>query len=255
MPNKIANLFKRLFEPDDAAQPHQPVIVRRKIFQALDELLVRLDGKAIFPHKRVQIRLAAAEQQLQERYQAVFIEGERLRRDISEHLRRERCEWPRDLRVEIELVAAPEADFPAGGVQVLTLSEPATPPSRAPHAWLQAVQGRARQAVYQITKTLTYIGRTESSAKARGSAPHQNDFIFEDEAEGVNTTVSRGHAYIKFDEASGAYHLFDYKSTHGAGVVRAGRLYKATAAAGVQLQEGDELCFGEARVLFFYRNE
>ena len=65
----------------------------------------------------------------------------------------------------------------------------------------------------------------------------------------VNAGVSRRHAHIAFDAASGEHRLCDDRSEHGTGILRRGRLIDVPAGArGIRIQPGDVIVLGEARV-------
>jgi pSer/pThr/pTyr-binding forkhead associated (FHA) protein len=78
----------------------------------------------------------------------------------------------------------------------------------------------------------------------------QNHIAFADEADDINQSVSRAHAHLRVDAASGEVRLHDDGSTHGTRVMREGRTIEvpASSARGVKVKDGDELVFGQARV-------
>ena len=80
----------------------------------------------------------------------------------------------------------------------------------------------------------------------------RNDVVFLESSEKPNSTVSRAHAHIEIDEASGEYRLFDDGSAYGTSVIHNGRLVNVPPAGGrgLRIVPGDEIYVGQARVLF-----
>ncbi len=75
----------------------------------------------------------------------------------------------------------------------------------------------------------------------------RNDVAFAEN----ETSVSREHAVIRYDQQSGRYRLYDTGSQRGTVVFRSGRkLDVPRGSAGVQLRSGDEIHLGNARLLF-----
>jgi predicted component of type VI protein secretion system len=65
----------------------------------------------------------------------------------------------------------------------------------------------------------------------------------------VNQSVSRRHAHIAYEPASGGYRLCDDGSVHGTSVIRnGGAVTVPPGSLGVRLRTGDELVLGEARL-------
>ena len=63
--------------------------------------------------------------------------------------------------------------------------------------------------------------------------------------------MSRAHAHIQYDAATGEYRLFDDNSAYGTSLLREGRMITAPAGGrGIRLESGDELYLGQARVRF-----
>ena len=69
-------------------------------------------------------------------------------------------------------------------------------------------------------------------------------FIGDDE---VSRSVSRAHAHIAFDRATGTYRVFDENSAHGTEVERDGRRIVVPAGRdGLKLRAGDQIHVGRA---------
>lgn len=127
-------------------------------------------------------------------------------------------------------------------------------------ATLVVVQGRAKKERYTIRSgTTVTVGRHDDVTDDRGRVVRHNRVAFldyadpqlDDALQRVHQTVSRAHAHIDFDEATGTFRLVDDQSTWGTSVVREG--YPVPIQVKQQpvvLQDGDLLYFGKACVRF-----
>jgi hypothetical protein len=75
---------------------------------------------------------------------------------------------------------------------------------------------------------------------------------FAESDDAVTTTVSRAHAHIQYDPATGEFRLYDDHSAYGTSLFREGSLIAVPAGAGrgTALRPGDEIYFGQARTRF-----
>ena len=122
-------------------------------------------------------------------------------------------------------------------------------------AWLEVLEGTAYQRAVSISRPEFNIGRTEQVMHHRtGALLRTNHLAFQRPSAGdvVNRSVSRRHARIAATDD--AFLLFDSGSENGTKVERgAATLFVQRAtppSAGIELQDGDVLVFGRARVRF-----
>ena len=92
-----------------------------------------------------------------------------------------------------------------------------------------------------------YIGRLKEVVGDKQGVRRRNDLAFVES----ETTVSREHALIRYDAASGRFRVSDSGSARGTVVFRGGRrLETQRGSAGVLLKSGDEIHVGNARLKF-----
>ena len=101
----------------------------------------------------------------------------------------------------------------------------------------------------------TNIGRVVDVYRSGGMF-RRNDLAFAEDTE-INRSVSREHAHIQFDRATGEYRLFNdrwYARGHGecgTWIVRDGMSQEVHRdSRGTKLEPGDEIHFGRAVVVF-----
>lgn len=236
----------------------EPLELRHAVLDEVERVVERYqDGP---PFNRMVIHALAPDGQARLRFEAAF-EGqtEPLRQAVLRRLAEARLPAPPQLHLSWRLHRLPppelERRFEGRSYFVdLDRSEPAAT------AMLVVVQGRAKKDRYTIKSGMTVtIGRLAEVADERGRLVRRNRVAFLDyedpsldEAEQrLHRTISRAHARIRFDQATGAFRLFDDQSTWGTSVVREG--YPVPIQVRQQpvvLQDGDLLYFGQACVRF-----
>jgi FHA domain-containing protein len=163
------------------------------------------------------------------------------------------------------------ARFTGQGVEVpgsLTLeidedatSEPETPGEYRAKGWTEEVVVPEPQPIVasltmlttgetiQIHQNVFRIGR-EKQPKDRSGRPKPENHLYFGEAE---TSVSRQHAQICFDQTTRDYRLWDIGSTQGTKLLREGmeiEVPKSSRAPGVRVCSGDLIYFGKVGVRF-----
>ena len=80
----------------------------------------------------------------------------------------------------------------------------------------------------------------------------RNDVVFEEGGDEANATVSRAHAHIRFERASGEYRICDDESEYGTRVFRDGKSIEIPGGnrRGERLRAGDEIYLGRACLRF-----
>lgn len=256
---RIDAQMKKLFTSENAvAQGRELIEIQRAILDEVEDrsqLLPR--ARRRFPYNDLLVRIAAPEADRRSAIDLVFIEGDTLQNEIAEHLRSEDIEFAADLRVRVEPMEDPPAEIAAKGFHITyTQREAAKPESKVVPAKrttrFTVLHGHAEQATFEVTRSRIHLGRLPEVLDDRRRPIRRNDVIFHESAEKPNSTVSRAHAHIEYDSASGEFRLFDDGSSYGTSVVRSGRLVNVPAAGGrgLRIDSGDEIYLGQARVLF-----
>ena len=114
--------------------------------------------------------------------------------------------------------------------------------------------GTANVAELRLTKPRTHIGREIDVYRNQGLY-RRNDLAFVEDTE-INRSVSREHAHIRHDRATGEYRLFNDRwyqrgAECGTWIVRDGLSREVHRdPRGTRLEPGDEIHFGRAIVMF-----
>jgi hypothetical protein len=249
-------VFEAPFGATAQAMSDSPEVAEIRI-AVLDEVrkkIQRAGGHALFPYNlvRIQIRAGADER-------GVF-EHEFFRRFFDEEVRKslakESCRFPADLRVTIAASEEPDKWLAVDMLSEETAAPRVEPVPRA--AKLVVASGTANQSEIPLQKARTNIGRLTDVYKAEGLS-RRNDLAFEAD-NAINRTVSREHAHIVYDKASGEYRLFNDRwytrgnkaeNNCGLWIVRDGMGQEVHRdGRGTRLEAGDEIHLGKAIVKF-----
>lgn len=230
----------------------EPLEISRAICnEVISEVVSLGKGRRIFPFNKIAVQLYAPDDKRQAIYEASFIQGHQLKADVIDSLRKENCILHDDLLVEIEIIREPE---PQWAKEIYQLSYSKSQQEAKASAWLSIVRGKAQKKKYQITKLTTFIGRSEE-VKDKGKKLFQrNDIIFLDDSDQINTTVSRRHGRIEYNEPAHEYRVFDTQSRHGVRIERHGQVIEVHGPRGVRLENGDKLYFGQACAQFSFKD-
>jgi hypothetical protein len=232
-----------------SAQSPELLEIRRDILEEIrDAIEPAGQGRNIFPYRAVSIGIAAMDAHQAARYQAAFVESGALERDIRDLLAEAGCAPP---AIAISIAEAPamaSAGRPFEVAYSTAKTEPKPAGASRPAARLIVVRGQADPPRYEIRSDRVNIGRLKEVVGDRDGLRRRNDIAFADS----ETSVSREHAYIRYDRDSGHFRLYDSRSQRGTCVFREGRRLKAPggSASGLRLQSGDEIHLGDARLLF-----
>jgi hypothetical protein len=201
-------------------------------------------GKYVFPYNEIAIRLAAKDDGQRQIFEGTFSEGEALAQDLRELLSEAGCSAPKNLRVILDLDAAPF------GVAYHNRKSVAEQPRTAnrPAAKLTVTKGSADPVELGIAANRVNFGRLKEIVAEKDGLRRRNDLAFD----AAETTVSREHGHIRYDPSSGKFRICDDKSARGISIFRDGRRIGVPRASsrGVQLQTGDEVHLGDARFRF-----
>jgi hypothetical protein len=218
-------------------------------------------GRSVFPYQGIAIRIAAENAEQQELRKGVFTGEDGLESDIKDLLKEAGCSVPSMFPIEVLVV---EDDELAGTTQPFAIEytavqapAPAAAPTAAAHkapsagrppVKLTVLRGTAEPPELSGNLERINIGRLKDVFGERDGLRRRNDIAFAD----TETSVSREHAYIRYQAAEGRFRLYDSGSQRGASVYRDGRRIEVPRGPtrGVQLQSGDEIHLGEALLRF-----
>jgi hypothetical protein len=234
-----------------------PMEIRRAILDDVESRVIAVGGgKRLFPFNRLRVHLLAPEPQVRTELEAVSREGWNLKEEIAARLRERDCPVPPGLAVE---VAFDETAAPAFGERrfwVEYAKTEAAPEVAAARPTLEVtvLKGTATQRVYELAGERVYLGRLDEVVDADGRVRRRNDVAFREEGE-INQTVSREHARIAWDGATGGYWLRAEQNASGTRIYRGGKTIDVSAhdRRGVRLQPGDEVHLGRAVVKIAFR--
>jgi hypothetical protein len=211
-------------------------------------------GRRVFPYNSITVTLAAASPEVRARYEAVLGCTPSLRERILDSVGSTGAEVA---GVDVNLLYAREAqtgwmapDFHvefarlAAAVEVIAPEAPARDPIE-----LTVVHGTTPQPAYSLALARIDLGRGGEVRDTRNHLLRTNHVAFTEGESGVNISVSRRHAHIACESASGDYRIYDDGSAHGTHVLRDGStIVVRSGSRGIRLRDGDEIVLGEARV-------
>ena len=250
---------ERAFGP---AQSDELLLVHRAILEEIEGKIQTVQrGQRLFPYNYLRVRLVSQEPERRALFQAAFAQDRRLESDIRESLQGAGCALPTGFAADVETaeegpkgfeIAYTIRDVPSVPAPV-PAPEPEPPP--APEfvpGRLVVVRGKAARDGYAIEKSRTNIGRMQELTDSQQRIVRRNDVVFEEGGDDANATVSRAHAHIRFDRASGQYRICDDESEFGTRVFRDGRAIEVPAGnrRGEKLRAGDEIYLGRACLRF-----
>lgn len=227
--------------------------IRRDMLEDVrDHIQPKGQGRRLLPYNTISIRIAAANREQRELLEAAFSE-DGVEEDVRELLSEANCRTPAGLTVSVSAfedaeLASSERPFLAEYSNVKGAPVPKLSRNARPHATLTILRGEANVAEYTIQAERVNIGRLKEVIGGKDGLRRRNDIAFAD----TETTVSREHAYIRYDAESGKFRLYDSLSQRGTSVFRDGRRLEVPkgVAHGFQLRSGDEIHVGDARIVF-----
>ena len=256
---RIDAQMKKLFTSETAvAQGRELIEIQRAILdEAEDRAQMLPRARRHFPYNDLRVRIAAPEAERRSAIQLVFVEGHALQNEIMAHFRSEGIEFANDLSVRVEAVEDFPAEISAKGFHIIYSQREAAKPEALPipvkkTARFTILHGEAEQPAFEVTRSRIHLGRLSEVLDDRRRPIRRNDVVFNESSDKPNSTISRAHAHIEYDPATGEFRLFDDGSSYGTSVVQNGRLVNVppTGARGLRIESGDEIYLGQARVLF-----
>jgi hypothetical protein len=251
----IARTFDRAARDAVGAVPLEPLEIVHLVVEALErEIQSGGRGTRVFPFNSITLSVLASSREGRARFEAV-LEGEPALRDrIVEHLRSRSCPIE-DLTLDVAYVARAPKDWrhPQFNLAFARVARAVTTDVRREPAFtridLTVVRGTAERRAYSFAAKRIDLGRCTEVRDTRNRLIRTNHVAFVEGSGEVNQSVSRRHANIIYEPASGGYRLRDDGSVHGTSVVRNGTAVAVPPGSlGVRLRSGDELVLGEARL-------
>jgi FHA domain-containing protein len=209
-------------------------------------------GNLVFPYNTVAIHITAENDQQREMLAGAFGQDNDLEETISALLREARCAPPAGLHVavSVEERQGPELTPRALHIDYSNAKTAAKERLRAsrPDAKLTVLRGEADAMEYTINADRTNLGRLKEVVGDRDGLRRRNDVAFSEN----ETTVSREHAFIRYELETGKFRIYDSISQRGTSVFRDGRRFVVPKGPtrGFQLRSGDEIHLGDARLRF-----
>ena len=248
----IAGKVKRLSSNvAGAPQKKELLEIRRDILEDVrNQIEPKGSGKYVFAYNSVAVQLAARDETEQALLHAAFAQDSALEEDIRALLAEAGC--PVQLAVSVDITCDPASAGPAQPCRITYSSGRPRGEKKAvaarPPAKLTVVRGSADPPEFVIRASRVNIGRLQEVLGEKEGLRRRNDVAFAD----TEATVSREHAYIRYDAEADRYRICDHQSTRGTSVFRDGRRIEVprASARGVQLESGDEIHLGDARIRF-----
>jgi hypothetical protein len=250
----IARRFDRAARDAVGAVTREPLEIVHLVVEAVEhEIQPGGRGKRVFPYNSIALSVLASSREERARFEAVLGGEPSLRDRIVEHLRSKSCSID-DLTLGVAYVARAPKDWrhPQFNLAFARVARAASDARRAPaiaRIDLTVVRGTAERKTYSFAAKRIDLGRCAEVRDTRNRLVRTNHVAFVEGSGEVNQSVSRRHAHIAYEPASGGYRLRDDGSVHGTSVVRNGSTVTVPAGSlGVRLRTGDELVLGEARL-------
>jgi hypothetical protein len=229
--------------------------IRLAVLDAVKAASHRAGSIRVFPFEIVSILLRGIPEQQAGSFESGVL-AEFLADDLREALARSSIRFAENLQIRLRTTPG----LPLTGEQWIVVEtekapnvEPASPPTRSA-AKLLVIEGVATTMELPLTKARINIGRSVDVYRSEGPS-RKNDLAFVEDNE-INRTVSREHAHLRIDRASGDHRLYNdrfYKTLAQCGlwILRDGLSQPVHRGdRGVALKSGDEIHFGRAVVKF-----
>jgi hypothetical protein len=250
---------KTLFEAPLAVgsktdEPPELAEIRLAVLDRIREKSYRSGGRKVFPYDLLRVEMRGVEESRRDVFAGRFFR-KYIEQEVRSALRDGGCRFPDNLRVDVE----PVAGLPKPGedwLLVEAVSQERADAGTKPVGKLIIREGDANTMEVRLDKARTNIGRVVDVYRSEGLF-RRNDLAFEADTE-INRSVSREHAHIQYDRAASEYRLFNdrwyERGPHGdcaTWIVRDGMSQEVhRTSRGTKLEQGDEIRFGKAVVMF-----
>jgi hypothetical protein len=254
LPEFIEKFGRTVFESPLATasksdEPPELAEIRLALLDHAREKSYRAGGRKVFPYDLLRVHLRGVEESRYSTFSGRFFR-QYLEQELRTGLRDAGCRYPEHLRVEV----LPVVGLPQRGEEWLIVETASQEKSPTAPARLVVRTGEANVTELSLEKARTNIGRVVDVYRNAGPS-RRNDLAFAAENE-INATVSREHAHIQFDRATGEYRLFNDRwyprgSECGLWIIRDGISHEVHRdTRGARLQNADEVHLGKAVVIF-----
>jgi len=251
----IARRLDRAARDAVGAVAREPLEIVHLVVEAVEhEIQPGGRGTRVFPFNSVTLTVLAPSREERARFEAVLAGELPLRGRIIEHLRSKSCAID-DLTLDVAYVAKAPKGWRHPQFTLAFARVARAPAKEAPREAafsridLTVVRGTAERKTYSFTAKRIDLGRCAEVRDTRNRLIRTNQVAFVEGSGEVNQSVSRRHAHLAYEPASGGYRLRDDGSAHGTSVIRNGSTVAVPPGSlGIRLRTGDELVLGEARL-------
>ena len=251
----IARRLDRAARDAVGAVAREPLEIVHLVVEAVEhEIQPGGRGTRVFPFNSITLTVLAPSREERARFEAVLAGELPLRDRIVEHLRSKSCAID-DLTLDVAYVAKAPKDwrhpqFTLAFARIARAPAKETPRETAfARIDLTVVRGTAERKTYSFTAKRIDLGRCAEVRDTHNRLIRTNQVAFVEGSGEVNQSVSRRHAHLAYEPASGGYRLRDDGSAHGTSVIRNGSTVAVPPGSlGIRLRTGDELVLGEARL-------
>jgi hypothetical protein len=267
----VAGAVRRAVDPPLTADA-RPLDVKRAIVEAVEQRLEPAGGgRRVVPGEVVQVKLLAEHADQRKALEAVLTDlrgaiqsrllelqcsvSRRFAVDVT-YVRRRPEDWEGDQRLAVAINGFDRSAQAAGhrSAAAAVSRDPGGAAGRGevatvPTLTIDVVRGQAMKRHFTFSETVVRIGRSADPTDDRGR-PRSNDVAFLENDSPENSTVTRGHAFVRFDARTGEYRLFDEGSANGTRILRSGEAIDVPRRdpIGVSLRSGDEIQLGKAAI-------
>ena len=220
-------------------------------------------GTRIFPYTSIAVTMPTTDAHHRATAEAIFAEAPSLTERARTRLRNAGCPDADAVTATVTFVES-GSDWEGRDYSIEFRREATASPVRRPgkprsqkeqELHLTVLAGSAAKSRYCFRTSRINLGRLNEVLDRQQRVVRQNQIAFADGEDDISQSISRTHAHIRFDAATGEARLHDDGSTHGTRVVRAGRTIDVPRGGGrgLKLHDGDELRLGQARLRVEYR--
>lgn len=227
-----------------------------EIVRQLNQRIKEEEWKA-FPYGKINIRLQPSTKRMARRFQSELVENDSLTARLAAALKQdENVLWPENFILSLVLdessVGTESTGKPRSFFQMDFLEPAHRPEQSVPKQRIEVLKGRAEKQIYHFSRDRMLIGCLPEVHDKEGRLVRKNNVVFPHDGDEINGTVSTMHARIWFEPEMGEFRIMDESSRYGTRLVRTGHTIEVPAEnlRGVGLRSGDEICFGQACVLF-----
>jgi hypothetical protein len=211
------------------------------------------NGKSL-PFGRIVVRLQPQTEAERVIFEESLVRADALKVHLLQALREADVQCNADLQIRIEMQEIPgsggkkkQHPFEIDFVRPYVIRQ-----AEVPEIKLVVIRGKAQQPEYTIKKDRILIGRPAEVLDREGRIVRKNDIVFLENEDETAASVGSAHARIWFDYDKCGYWIMDEGSRYGTRVLRDRNVIEVPGQdpAGVQLQTGDDLYFGQAAMRF-----